>query len=89
MGITISFAGNPRIKPTIIIPSIPIKRPKGSRKEDRWDRRLWPSINRLPASQMMRPARCSYADSAGQDEQSSVENRAYDDFTELRTPVRR
>lgn len=33
--------------------------------------------------------RCSYADSAGQDEQSSVENRAYDDFTELRTPVRR
>ena len=33
--------------------------------------------------------RPSYADGAGQDKKSSVKNRAYDDFAELRTPVRR
>lgn len=55
MGVTISFAGKPRTKPSRIVPSIPNQFANGSRKAEMWWRSGTFSTVRFPRSQMSIP----------------------------------
>ena len=56
IGITISFAGKPRIKAIKITPSIPIICAKGSKKSAQYLKRLTSPIWRFARTQIIRPA---------------------------------
>lgn len=55
-GTTISLAGKPRRKASRMMPSRPMRAPRGWRKPARWSRMLCPPTVTLAAVQMMSPA---------------------------------
>lgn len=56
MGITISFAGIPRIKASKMVPSRPKSRAKGSKHADIRVRSVWPPAMVFAISQISSPA---------------------------------